>query len=177
MLTASVAQVHLAARVRAARGLDERRAVFVAIAVVEDGIVGGAFGGAGCVLHLGTSVPGFYYTHRIAAYVKHYFPPFKWQGKTGILSRQMGKKIPVTITRTIDLAEMGRMGRLGGTATARNRTSDERKAAACAAIKARWEAYYASHPEKRATARTKQSRASAPASNRKAAAARKKAAK
>jgi hypothetical protein len=55
----------------------------------------------------------------------------------------MGKKVKVT--RIVDVTEMGR---LGGRATAANRTATERKAAARMAIKARWDAYYAAHPEK-----------------------------
>jgi hypothetical protein len=53
----------------------------------------------------------------------------------------MGKKIRLII----DVEEMGRKG---GLATAANRTPAERKAAAVAAIQARWAAYYQDHPEK-----------------------------
>jgi hypothetical protein len=53
----------------------------------------------------------------------------------------MGKKI----TRIIDVTELGRAG---GKATAAGRTAKERKAASAMAIKARWDAYYAAHPEK-----------------------------
>jgi hypothetical protein len=53
----------------------------------------------------------------------------------------MGKKIRLII----DVEEMGRKG---GLATAANRTPAERKAAAVAAIQARWAAYYQAHPEK-----------------------------
>jgi hypothetical protein len=53
----------------------------------------------------------------------------------------MGKKIRLVI----DVEEMGRKG---GLATAANRTPSERKAAAVAAIQARWAAYYEAHPEK-----------------------------
>ena len=86
----------------------------------------------------------------------------------------MGRKVKVTTTRIVDVTEMGR---LGGRATAASRTAEERKAAARKAIQARWEAYYAVHPERRATARTKQSRISVPASSRKKAVAKKKSAK
>ena len=53
----------------------------------------------------------------------------------------MGKKI----TRIIDVTELGRAG---GKATAARRTAKERKAASVVAIRARWDAYYAAHPEK-----------------------------
>jgi hypothetical protein len=65
----------------------------------------------------------------------------------------MGKK--VKITRVIDVTEMGRAG---GKATAANRTAKERKAASALAIKARWDAYYAAHPEKVKTKRSGASR-------------------
>jgi hypothetical protein len=47
---------------------------------------------------------------------------------------------------------------LGGTATAKNRSAEEREAAARLAAKARWDAYYEAHPEKKQTARTGASR-------------------
>jgi hypothetical protein len=65
----------------------------------------------------------------------------------------MGKKIQVT--RTIDVTELGRAG---GKATAANRTEKQRKAAARAAVKARWDAYYKAHPEKVKTKRSGASR-------------------
>jgi hypothetical protein len=68
----------------------------------------------------------------------------------------MGKK--VKIVRTIDVDDLAKMGRLGGRATAKNRTPAERKEAAMNAIKARWDAYYKAHPEKKKTARTGASR-------------------
>ena len=58
-----------------------------------------------------------------------------------LYSSTMGRKVKVIV----DVTELGR---LGGRATAANRTPAERKAAALAAIQARWEAYYAAHPEK-----------------------------
>lgn len=54
----------------------------------------------------------------------------------------MGRKVKITV----DVTELGR---LGGKATAANRTPEERKKAAAKAIKARWDAYYAAHPEKK----------------------------
>jgi hypothetical protein len=84
----------------------------------------------------------------------------------------MGKK--VKITRIVDVTEMGRAG---GLARAANLSDAELSAAGSKAVKARWEAYYAAHPERRATARTKQSRISVPASSRKKAVAKKKSAK
>jgi len=53
----------------------------------------------------------------------------------------MGRKVKVIV----DVTELGRRG---GQATAANRTPEERAAAARAAINARWDAYYAAHPEK-----------------------------
>lgn len=63
-----------------------------------------------------------------------------------VYSAAMGKKIRVVI----DVTERGRAG---GRATAANRTPSERRDAARKAIQARWERYYADHPEKRKTAR------------------------
>jgi hypothetical protein len=68
----------------------------------------------------------------------------------------MGRKVKVV--RTIDVDDLAKMGRLGGRATAKNRTPTERKEAARKAIKARWDAYYKAHPEKKKTARTGASR-------------------
>jgi hypothetical protein len=65
----------------------------------------------------------------------------------------MGKKVKVS--RVVDVTEMGRAG---GKATAANRTPKERSAAAKKAIKARWEKYYAEHPEKVKTKRSGASR-------------------
>ncbi len=53
----------------------------------------------------------------------------------------MGRKIKLIV----DVTELGRRG---GHATAARRTPEERKAAARTAIEARWDAYYAAHPEK-----------------------------
>jgi hypothetical protein len=53
----------------------------------------------------------------------------------------MGKKVRVIV----DVTELGR---LGGAATAANRTPAERQEAARNAIQARWDAYYAANPEK-----------------------------
>jgi hypothetical protein len=53
----------------------------------------------------------------------------------------MGKKIRLVV-------DVEALGRKGGLATAAKRTPAERKAAARAAIKARWDDYYKSHPEK-----------------------------
>jgi hypothetical protein len=61
----------------------------------------------------------------------------------------MGKIIRVDVTE---------IGRKGGLATAANRTPAQRRQAARIAIQARWERYYAEHPEKRKTARTAASR-------------------
>jgi len=68
----------------------------------------------------------------------------------------MGKKIK--IIRTVDVDDLAKMGRLGGRATAKSRTPAERKEAAGNAAKARWDAYYKAHPEKKQTARTAASR-------------------
>ena len=57
----------------------------------------------------------------------------------------MGKKVKVTITRIVDVTEMGRAG---GRATAAKRTPQERTEAARKAIAARWDRYYRDHPEK-----------------------------
>jgi hypothetical protein len=57
--------------------------------------------------------------------------------------RWMGKK--VRVTRVIDVTELGRAG---GLATAAGRNAEQRKAAARAAITARWDAYYKLHPYK-----------------------------
>jgi hypothetical protein len=51
----------------------------------------------------------------------------------------MGRKVVVDVTE---------IGRLGGQATAANRTAKERLDASRKAIKARWDAYYVAHPEK-----------------------------
>jgi hypothetical protein len=53
----------------------------------------------------------------------------------------MGKRIRLVV-------DVEALGRKGGLATAANRTRAERKAAATAAINARWEKYYKAHPEK-----------------------------
>jgi hypothetical protein len=53
----------------------------------------------------------------------------------------MGRKVKLIV----DVTELGR---LGGRATAANRSPDQREAAARKAVKARWEAYYAASPEK-----------------------------
>jgi len=55
----------------------------------------------------------------------------------------------------IDTAEIGRKG---GEARARNLTPKQRSQAARQAVQARWDRYYAEHPEKRKTARTAASR-------------------
>ena len=68
-----------------------------------------------------------------------------------LYSAWMGKKVRFVI----DVTEAGRKG---GAATAANRTAAERQEAARKAIQARWEKYYAEHPEKRKTARTAASR-------------------
>jgi hypothetical protein len=62
----------------------------------------------------------------------------------------MGKKVKVT--RLVDVTEMGS---LGGLATAAKRMEAERKAAASAAAKARWEKYYRDHPDKKPKNRRK----------------------
>jgi len=53
----------------------------------------------------------------------------------------MGRKIKLIV----DVTELGR---LGGRATAANRSPKEREVAARCAVEARWDAYYAAHPEK-----------------------------
>ena len=63
----------------------------------------------------------------------------------------MGKKVRFTI----DVTEAGRAG---GRATAANRTPKERTMVAREAARARWDAYYKAHPEKKKTARTAASR-------------------
>jgi hypothetical protein len=65
----------------------------------------------------------------------------------------MGKKVKVT--RIVDVTEIGR---LGGAATAANRTPKERSDAAREAVQARWAGYYAEHPEKLKTRRSGASR-------------------
>lgn len=54
----------------------------------------------------------------------------------------MGKKIKIIV----DVTEMGR---LGGAATAANRTPEERSEAARKAVQARWDAYRAAKGEKK----------------------------
>jgi hypothetical protein len=63
----------------------------------------------------------------------------------------MGKKVKITV----DVTELGRKG---GRARAAALSPDQRKEAARKAIKARWDAYYKAHPEKKKTARTGASR-------------------
>jgi len=53
----------------------------------------------------------------------------------------MGRKIKLIV----DVTELGR---LGGRATAANRSPEERETAARNAVEARWQSYYAAHPEK-----------------------------
>lgn len=65
----------------------------------------------------------------------------------------MGKKVKVV--RYVDVEAIGK---LGGQATAANRTAAERKAAAKAAIAARWEQYYRDHPEKLAAKKAREAR-------------------
>lgn len=57
--------------------------------------------------------------------------------------RNMGKK--VRISHVVDVTELGRAG---GKATAANRSSEQRSDAGRHAGAARWEKYYAEHPEK-----------------------------
>ena len=52
---------------------------------------------------------------------------------------EMGKKIKIDVTE---------LGRAGGHARAANLSEAELSAAGSKAIKARWDAYYAAHPEK-----------------------------
>lgn len=73
--------------------------------------------------------------------------------------RAMGKKVKVV--RILDVDDMAEIGRLGGKATAANRAPEERQAAAQTAAQARWDRYYAEHPEKKKTARPASSRKSA----------------
>jgi hypothetical protein len=51
-------------------------------------------------------------------------------------------------TITVKL-NVSKLGRAGGAATARNRTAEQRQAAARKAAAGRWEKYYKEHPEKR----------------------------
>jgi hypothetical protein len=64
----------------------------------------------------------------------------------------MGRIIKVDVTE---------IGRKGGLATAANRTAAERRDAARRAIQARWDRYYAEHPEKVKTARPSSARKAA----------------
>lgn len=61
----------------------------------------------------------------------------------------MGKKV---------LVDVSKIGALGGKATAEGRTAQERSEAARKAIQARWDAYYAKHPEKRKKPKSKPAR-------------------
>jgi hypothetical protein len=65
----------------------------------------------------------------------------------------MGKK--VKIVRIVDVTELGRAG---GLKRAENMTGEQRREAARAAIKARWDRYYKEHPEKLKTKRSAASR-------------------
>jgi hypothetical protein len=93
--------------------------------------------------------------HSTAAHVKNYsFDVAKHVLRNRVYTeRKMGKKIKVT--RIIDVTEMGRSG---GLATASNRTSEERRAAARSAAQARWEGHVAKRPassRKKAVAKKK----------------------
>jgi len=46
------------------------------------------------------------------------------------------------------LVDVAQIGSLGGSARAANLSADERREAGRQAVNARWEAYYAAHPEK-----------------------------
>ena len=59
---------------------------------------------------------------------------------------------------TVIQVDTAKIGRLGGQARARNLTAKERSESSRKAAQAKWEAYYAEHPEKRKTARTAASR-------------------
>jgi hypothetical protein len=65
----------------------------------------------------------------------------------------MGRKIQVTMTVDVD-----KLSRAGGLARAAALSPEKRKEAARKAVQARWDRYYAEHPEKRKTARTAASR-------------------
>ncbi|MGA3079711.1 MAG: hypothetical protein ABSG56_39305 [Bryobacteraceae bacterium] len=65
----------------------------------------------------------------------------------------MGRKIQVTMTVDVD-----KLSRAGGLARAAALSPEQRKEAATKAVQARWDRYYAEHPEKRKTARTAASR-------------------
>ncbi len=57
----------------------------------------------------------------------------------------MGKKVKVTITRVVDVTEMGRAG---GKARAEKLSADELSEQGRNAVQARWDRYYKAHPEK-----------------------------
>jgi hypothetical protein len=59
---------------------------------------------------------------------------------------------------TIVRIDTTKSGRLGGEARARNLTPKQRKKAASEAAQARWDRYYAEHPEKLKTRRSGASR-------------------
>ena len=65
----------------------------------------------------------------------------------------MGRKIQVTMTVDVD-----KLSRAGGLARAAALSPEKRQEAARKAVQARWDRYYAEHPEKRKTARTAASR-------------------
>jgi hypothetical protein len=65
----------------------------------------------------------------------------------------MGRKIQVTMTVDVD-----KLSRAGGLARAAALSPEARTEAARKAVQARWDRYYAEHPEKRKTARTAASR-------------------
>ena len=66
----------------------------------------------------------------------------------------MGRKVKIVV----DVTELGRKG---GRARAEALSPEERRASARKAIQARWDRYYAEHPEKKKTARPASSRKSA----------------
>ncbi|MGO9262425.1 MAG: DUF5678 domain-containing protein [Bryobacteraceae bacterium] len=61
------------------------------------------------------------------------------------------------------LVDVAEIGALGGSARAANLTPRERRQSASEAARARWDAYYAAHPEKVATKRTERKKNSAKA--------------
>jgi hypothetical protein len=65
----------------------------------------------------------------------------------------MGRKVKIVV----DVTELGRKG---GRARAEALSPEERRASARKAIQARWDRYYAEHPEKKKTARPASSRKS-----------------
>jgi len=56
------------------------------------------------------------------------------------------------------MVDVAQIGRLGGSARAANLSAKEREEASRQAVNARWEAYYAAHPEKLKARQEKEAR-------------------